>query len=292
MKTDNACLACFLKQARYTVGLLDLTTDFQDNLLTKADQIINNFDLTYSPPINSVKMYDFIAQYSGITDPFAHLKSLGNCQALQVKDSIKALIYNAADPLFTAIQYAIAGNIIDYGSHQDFNLEKTLIKCRQNPLVLNSYEDFTKDLKESSRILYLADNCGEIVFDSLLIEQLPGKTTIAVKEKAILNDALLEDAYFCGLDKHCEIITNGTNCPGTPLEHCSNLFLQMYENADLIISKGQGNFETLNQANKPIYFLLTIKCQVVADQVKLLSGTSNDIKIGDAVFIKKERQTP
>ncbi|MDH3394130.1 MAG: ARMT1-like domain-containing protein, partial [Desulfobulbaceae bacterium] len=136
-------------------------------------------------------------------------------------------------------------------------------------------------------ILYLADNCGEIVFDSLLIEQLgPQKITLAVKERPIINDALITDTASCGLNNLCTVISNGTDCPGTPLAQCSEEFQDCFHNADLIISKGQGNFETLSESNAPLYFLLTVKCPVVVDHVNMLAGKSTRVSMGEMILLK------
>ncbi|MCI5191354.1 MAG: DUF89 family protein, partial [Candidatus Electrothrix sp. AS4_5] len=120
------------------------------------------------------------------------------------------------------------------------------------------------------RVLYLCDNCGEIVFDGLLIKQLNRlgcQVTAAVRESPIINDATLQDAQFCGLDTMCTVISNGTGCPGTPLASCSTEFKQCFQEADLIISKGMGNFESLSEVSAPIFFLFTVKCSRVADHL-------------------------
>ncbi len=114
--------------------------------------------------------------------------------------------------------------------------------------------------------------------------QLKQKVVVAVKEKAIINDALYEDALECGLDKLCRIISNGTQCPGTPLSMCSREFQNLFQNADLIISKGQGNFETLSEVKAPVYFLLTVKCPVVGDHINQLSGRK--VQTGNMVLLK------
>ena len=117
--------------------------------------------------------------------------------------------------------------------------------------------------------LYLADNAGEIVFDRLLIERLPAeKVTLAVRGGAVLNDATLIDAENTGITELVEVIRNGSDAPGTILEDCSEEFKRCFAAADLIVAKGQGNYESLSHFKKKIYFLLTVKCSVVAQDLK------------------------
>ncbi|MFY9402150.1 MAG: ARMT1-like domain-containing protein, partial [Candidatus Omnitrophota bacterium] len=169
--------------------------------------------------------------------------------------------------------------IIDFGVKNRLNIKEELKRItaeksrakRRNRIF--HYPAFKKSLKNAKSILYLADNAGEVVFDRILIEEIkkkyPGKIIFyAVKEKPIINDALLEDALFCGIDRVARIISNGTDAPGTILSLCSSDFKKIYKSADMVISKGQGNFESLSKAKKEIFFLFMVKCPVVAREVK------------------------
>ena len=267
MKTTLDCLVCFYKQALYTARLSTTSEERQKEILARLGSLLPQLDLNLSPPENSIQVYNLIARLSNVVDPFATLKEQSNQQALQVKDMVRDKIAATADPLYSAIVFAIAGNVIDYGSHQEFDLDKTLADCLRRQPIVNDYHKLRADLEGAESILYLGDNCGELVFEGLLIEQLPGEVILAVKEKAIINDALMADALTCQLDKICRLISNGTGCPGTPLPGCSPEFQKAFAKADLIISKGQGNFETLSHLERrpPLYFLLTIKCHIVAD---------------------------
>jgi uncharacterized protein with ATP-grasp and redox domains len=121
----------------------------------------------------------------------------------------------------------------------------------------------------------------------LLIEILSQEVTVAVKAQPVINDATLADAKASGLPRTCRVITNGTACPGTPLSSCSPAFRAIFAQADLIISKGQGNFETLSEMQAPIYFLLTVKCETVAQHLKELTGeTQRPLVLGDLILLK------
>jgi uncharacterized protein with ATP-grasp and redox domains len=278
MNTSPNCLPCFMNQAEYTAGLATDSLSLRKEIMDQAAKLIPSFDLKLSPPENSVFLYRMIAEKSNNNDIFAELKAQSNRTALEMLPVMEDKIRYAPDPLDTAIRLAIAGNIIDYGSHQEFDVQKTIDRCLTDSLAISDLEVFKGDLRRAQNILYLADNCGELVFDRLLIEILDRPVTLAVKEKPIINDALRFDAEYCGLSLNCRIISNGTDCPGTPINNCSRDFLKEFEAADLIISKGQGNFETLSAIDAPIYFMLMVKCPVVANHIEEIAATG-DVKI-------------
>jgi uncharacterized protein with ATP-grasp and redox domains len=229
---------------------------------------------------------------TGCSDLFIDLKNHSNRAALKMRPGLEEIICRADDPLQTAARLAIAGNIIDYGSHQDFDVQGSIDNCLTSSLTINDLEEFRRDLHRAQNILYLADNCGELVFDRLLIELIGKPVTIAVKDKPILNDALAEDAIACGLDLNCRIISNGTDCPGTPINSCNKNFIKEFEAADLIISKGQGNFETLSAVDAPIYFMLMVKCPVVADHLAEMVGKSmGSVKNGDLILMSQQHRS-
>ena len=190
---------------------------------------------------------------------------------------MEPLVHNSENPLENAVRLAIAGNIIDLGiktSITNADIQKTIKDSLTAPLNQVIIEEFRSDIESAQDILYLADNAGEIVFDRLLIEQLPEKKiTVAVKGSPVINDATMEDAISTGLTKIVPVIDNGSDGPGTILETCSDEFLSRFEQADLIISKGQGNFETLSEIDKKIYFFLKAKCSVIAQHLQVPVGT-------------------
>lgn len=288
MQTSLDCLPCFIRQALYTARIVTDNAALQKEILLRAAELLPQFDLALSPPENAIALYRMIAESAGCHDPFADLKEESNQLALKLRPMVAERINSAEDPLAAAIRFAIAGNIIDYGAHHDFDAEAVISNCLEQQLAINDYPLFRKETAAAQSILYLADNCGEIVFDSLLIEQLgPEKITLAVRERPIINDALPADAVTCGLDKLCTVISNGTDCPGTPLGQCSEEFLDCFHSADLIISKGQGNFETLSGIKAPLYFLFTVKCPVVVGHVNDLAGDSAKVALGEMILLKK-----
>ena len=267
MRTTLDCLVCFMRQAKSTGLLATDNPALQRQLLDAAGQYMERVDTELSPPENVVDLYALFAEILGNDDPFSHVKQEGNDFALFLQEKVEQRIQAAYDPLRAAVRVAIAGNIIDYGALHSFDAAATMQECFDREFVLDDYPLLLEALQGKPKVLYLCDNCGEIVFDGLLIRELNRlgcQVTAAVREAPIINDATIKDAQACGLDRICLVISNGTRCPGTPLESCSEEFKEHFWDADLIISKGMGNFETLSEVSAPIFFLFTVKCKQVA----------------------------
>ncbi|MDD5758220.1 MAG: ARMT1-like domain-containing protein [Desulfobulbaceae bacterium] len=286
MKTSSECIPCFLRQAKYAANLTSSDPHLQTAILNQVEDYLATLDMERSPPLNSIGLYNIITQVSGNPDPFANLKQQSNDLALALRPKIKMLIQQSESPFFAAILFAIAGNIIDYGSQQDFDLDNALHQCLKKHPLINDYAALRHDLSHAKTVLYLADNCGEIVFDSLFIDQLSAPVTIVVKSGPIINDATIDDATYCGLDKTYTVIANGTSCPGTPIGFCAKEFERLFTEADVIISKGQGNFETLSEVQRPIYHLLTIKCPVVGRHAAETKKYPGQIPTGAALLMR------
>ncbi len=241
-----------------------------------------------SPPVNAVELYTMISEISGNDDPFFTLKKESNQLALNLVQQAKEKIDLSPDPFRAALKFAIAGNVIDYGAHHELDVHLFLEEFLAKDPVIDDYKLLKQELTQAHTILYLVDNCGEIVFDCLVCEKLAEKKIIvAVKERPIINDATIADAFTSGIDRFSKVISNGTGCPGTPLENCSAQFQEAFHNADLIISKGQGNFETLSETKAPVFFLLTVKCQVVCGHIAEKTGApAKKFKIGDTILMR------
>ncbi|MFZ5774848.1 MAG: damage-control phosphatase ARMT1 family protein [Thermodesulfobacteriota bacterium] len=286
MRTSPECLSCLRRQAKAAIGMASQDAATQRQVESAALHYLDRLDMSLSPPENATGLYQLIATASGCRDPFAAIKEAENRLALQWRDSIRQRILASQDPLRTACAYAVAGNIIDHGANHAFDAVAALDNCLERPFAIDDLERLRTEAREARKILYLADNCGEIVLDGLLAELLARQSvvTLAVRGAAVINDATRADAHVCGLDATLRIIDNGTACPGTPLGSCSKEFRQHFQEADLIISKGQGNFETLSEEGGPIYFLLTAKCAVVAG---FLAGRSGKpVRIGDLILFR------
>jgi uncharacterized protein with ATP-grasp and redox domains len=198
---------------------------------------------------------------------FNRVKKEGTRLALSIYPDLVDLVSKGSERLEQAIKISASGNVIDVVHNDDYNLWDEVIRTVSQPLLGNGLEVFRKRLKEVDRLLYLGDNTGETVFDRVLIEALDIPVIYAVKGGAILNDATYSDAVDAGLDRVTTIVETGSRGPGTILSECSPEFKRLFEESDLILSKGQANYETLDQAGDQIFFLLRIKCPVVSREI-------------------------
>ena len=273
MKSYLDCYPCFFKQAIKTSRMI--TSDEK-----KIWQILNEVSLSLpeipfgaTPPEIGREVYRIISKITGIKDPYRKLKEKCTRQALSLYPELKKLINSAEDRLMTAVRISIAGNIIDYGANFDFDLKKDVGTILSQDFSINHYREFCEALDKARKILYLADNAGETVFDRLLIEEINRPVIYVVRAHPVINDATREDALLAGIDKVAEIVSSGCDAPGNILKFCSDEFLKVYRSADLIISKGQGNYEGLSDEDRPIFFLLKAKCHVIARDIGIDEGS-------------------
>ena len=291
MKTSLDCLHCYLKQSLRVARLQGCSEDIQHEVVKRVAVLLPELDLNDTPPANAIAVYRVIHAVTGVRDPYYEVKRKENSLALERLPGLREEVRRSDTPLRTAVGYAIAGNIIDYGAASRFDLGEAIERGGAAEFVIDYRDELISKisrLASGARILYLTDNCGEVVYDSLVIELLAEKNfdiTVAVKDGPIINDALAEDAVEAGLAQYAAIITNGVVCPGTPLASCSEDFLDRFAKADLIISKGQGNFETLSEEKREIFFLLTVKCEVVAKHLARLSGTDPSLLSGKGEMV-------
>jgi uncharacterized protein with ATP-grasp and redox domains len=249
------------------------TTDdqqLQDRLLRDVLRTISEMDLNTSPPLMTQAIHRFIRARTSAQDPYRTEKAKFNRIALELYPTLESRVQASTDPLETAVKLAIAGNVIDLGANSHLsqgNISEEVEEALDVPFN-GDLAAFRDTISRAARILYLTDNAGEIVFDRLLIEQLPReKITAGVRGFPILNDATMSDALATGLTKVVKVIDNGSDAPGTSLKDCSPEFRNCFEEADLVIAKGQGNYETLDESKKEIFFLLKIKCPVIARDI-------------------------
>jgi damage-control phosphatase, subfamily I len=277
MKTYLECIPCFFRQALEAARMSGADAETQKQILDEVAKAIPDFRLSSTPPEMGKTIHDIVKRITGKTDPYQQLKAMATEKTLAIYPELKKKIETAQDRLHVAVELAIAGNIIDYGSVDSLDVEKELGKImlkEQRPIEENEksvfdFRSFQNAIDDARTILYLGDNVGETVFDRVLLEEIkridPEKEIMyAVREKPIINDALKEDAVEAGIDKSAHVFSSGSEVPGTILPLCSKPFIDIFNKADLVISKGQGNYETLSDESRPIYFLFMAKCPVIA----------------------------
>lgn len=275
MQTKIECFPCFLKQTIIALRQEPDKQELYQKILKDVLVIMQETDISKPPAYTTTFIHRAIRNGLG-ADPFKKIKYDYNNIAMQLYPKLKEKIRDSEDPLWMASRLAIAGNVIDFGIFTSVDIEGSISKALEIDIAVDEYQSFRQDVHNTDEILYLLDNSGEIVFDKLLIEELvfSGKKVKAVVKGApVLNDATKADAEQINLAAACEVIDNGSDAVGTIFQWTSPEFQKEFCKAELIISKGQGNFETLTGTRKKIYFLFQSKCDVVSKELCLLPGS-------------------
>ena len=279
-----------MEQARLHTGCINCILDRQLNnfdsdtpeekrreYMQALLRILSEASAEESGPVIAERIHELQKEMFGREADFSKIKHTYNQMMLNKEDEVQREIMASADPLKRAIQYAMTGNYIDFGALdgvEDEKLEELLERSEQNPVDVKEYANLKKDLAEASKLVYLTDNCGEIVLDKILIGQLMQQypqidITVIVRGKPALNDATLEDAKEAGLSEIVTVIGNGSGITGTWLPEISAEAREKIEEADLILSKGQGNFETLQGCGKNIYYMFLCKCKLFVERFQM-----------------------
>ena len=275
MKTYTECIACLVKQA-VEIAKLHVPGESQDRFIRDVLKRISNMDYSEPPPVMASEMYYMIRDLTGINDPYDEIKRYYNEKALTMLVELEGIVAESEDPFKTALRIAVAGNIIDFGigTKDNIQIRGTLEKALKAEFAIDRIEELRGKNADAGSVLYLADNAGEIVFDRLFIEQIgPYRVTCALRHAPIINDATLNDAEHAGLSKVCRVISSGCTAPGTLIQSCSQEFMDLFSSADVVVSKGQGNFETLNLSDREIFFLFMVKCPVISREVGVPVGS-------------------
>ena len=276
MRTFLDCIPCLVRQTVDFMRSTKADGQLQEQILRDVLKSISEMDLTTSPPVMTQAIHRFIRAQTSERDPYRAEKAEFNRIAMELYPELRLRVRNSSNPLSTALRLAIAGNMIDLGVNSHVSkteIQEAAYEALELPLE-GDLAVFRDAVSGARRILYLTDNAGEIVLDRLFIEQLPvEKVTAAVRGFPILNDATMSDAEETGLKELVAVIDNGSDAPGTVLDDCSQAFRRQFEEADLVIAKGQGNYETLSEVKKDIFFLLKAKCPVVAKDIGCAVGS-------------------
>ena len=259
------CKLCILGSLKNLFRIYQLDEDDKSIILNQYLHYLSSIGPEVISPMAARELHRLIDQFNVNHDPFSDLKKRSNDLVLSHYDKYMQLIRSSPDPFDTALRLSIAGNILDFVAcpeafeEAEKYLADTIDKVFNTSFARDDSDLLEQELLRSESLLILGDNAGEIVFDKLFLEYIQHPNAYyAVRGKAVINDATLQEARYTGLDKTAKIISNGYDAPSTILEKASPDFLRVYEQSDLIISKGQGNLEgLLNSSRKNLYFLLT-----------------------------------
>jgi hypothetical protein len=275
MRLHCDCFQCFVKHALESARLVSGDERVHRRVLRAVLRRCAELDMRQSPPAMVQFTHRVIRRAVGDADPYRRAKARHNALALKLLPGFERQVRRSRDPFAAAVRFAIAGNCIDMGTRRALDegyVLDTLKRAAAAPLG-GDVRALQAAVRRARRILYLADNAGEIVLDRLLLRRLPReRVTVAVRGRPILNDAIMADARRAGLGRLVALMDNGSDAPGTILADCSPAFRREFAAADLVISKGQGNYETLSEADKHIFFLFMAKCPLICGRLGRRQG--------------------
>lgn len=280
MRTYPECIPCILQASLNAGRLAGAEEEKLWSALAAAAEVCARWDRGEPPIALGAAVARLLREKLGEGDPFRQAKRESNARVLALYPDLRARVRAASDPLDEALHIAAAANALDLGIYREIDFLKTLEAALVRPRGRWDLPQFQEHLARSRKILYLADNAGEIVADLLVIEELLrlGKeVTLAVRGGPILNDVTMADLEGIGLPAEVEVITTGSDLPGVFLPFCSPNFRARFAQAELVVSKGMGNFEGLSREKGPIFFLLQAKCPPVAQET--------GAKVGELVLL-------
>jgi uncharacterized protein with ATP-grasp and redox domains len=266
------CYPCFLRQGLEASRIAGGDEKMQAKVLQAIMTALLNVSQEETPPHIGWLIHRTVREVTGNPDPYRDIKKIHNEEMLGMEADLVTLINESSLPLVDALKLAGTGNLIDMGPERRWSTIGEIFEdFTQQGTSYFDYSSFEKYLGNSGTLLYIGDNAGEIVLDKILISFLIGNTdldiTYAVRGKPVINDATAEDARFIGMTDIVPVIDTGADFPGVVLKSCSVEFLDRYYGADMILAKGQGNYESLSDEPQNIFFLLQAKCPLIARKI-------------------------
>jgi hypothetical protein len=275
MKARPDCIPCALTQV---LSAARRTSDDQwlhTNVLKRAMAELTQCDLSRSPAEVSFDALKAAVKVLGEKDPFAGDKKRYNDLARSLLPDLRRRIAASSDPVGLASRLAVAGNIIDLGILSEADVKREVERALEMKLAIDDTDALRAAARSAKSVLYLLDNAGEIMFDGLLIEQFKRKdVTCLVRSEPVLNDATAEDAEAAGLGELCRVTHPGEAMLGLVLNLATREVRSAFEGADLVVAKGQANFETLCGVEREVFFLLRAKCAAVAEELGVETGAA------------------
>lgn len=281
MKITFDCIPCLVGHAVHVAKMVSADDEVRHAMIKKTLTAAGNMDMSLTPPEQARLLHQAIKAASGVSDPYAEVKEMSTRFALRLMPAVREKIKHSDNEFEAVVRLVVAGNIIDYGVH-GFAIgeaEKRILEVFDMQVDTEAIKLLKKCMDQAAKIFYVADNCGEAVFDRLLIERYCDKITLGVRGEPILNDLTPHEIKASELDI-VPYVHTGDTTPGVSMTHSSREFMDEMRRSDLVISKGQGNYETLSDYDRPIFFLLRVKCPVVA-------GLIGNVELGDLQVIHK-----
>jgi len=271
MGSDCRCFFCFTRAFEKLLQKENISNEAKASFTLDMISLYQHDRNDFSAPLFSRELHHILRNYTNNPDPYKIEKKENNDQAMNLRYESEKLIKQSDDPFNTSLRIAIAGNIIDFGANDNFNILVTIDKALNSEFAIDHSKQLKEAIENADSVLYLGDNAGEIVFDRLFIETINHPNlTYVVRGGPVINDATMEDAEYTGMTQAARVISNEYDAPSTIINKSGKDFQKCFTNADLIISKGQGNLEGLIPLNDSrIFFLLMVKCDVISEYMKV-----------------------
>ena len=278
MTLDTACTECIINQSRRVADAIHADAALSAKLIDTVSEMSNAFDPKDSPPEAASDVYEKMAEIANKTDLYDEVKTLSTQKAKTFMPSLRKRIDSSNDKLLTAVKVAVAGNVIDLAAEVSFDLDEELAKIFETKFDYDDVEPLRTSLANASTLLYIGDNVGEHLFDYLTIETLqmlyPNlHISYMVRGNPIINDVTMKEAREAGFEALCDLVDSGVNTPGFVYERANVQSQKLFDEADLVITKGMGNYECLSPSPRSnLVYLLKVKCNVVARSLGMEVG--------------------
>ena len=288
MISDYRCVYCLMRSYGDRLEKAEIQAEAKERFTQGMLKVLNEKWYGISAPECARDIQNLYRLVINDPDPYWDVKRDSNDTVLEMYGDLEELVRNSADPFIIAVKLAIAGNIIDFAIHDHCDLHGTMDKVLNSDFAVDHTCQLKEALQKAEKVLYIGDNAGEIVFDKLLVSEIshPG-LTYSVRGAPAINDATMEDAEYTGMTSLTRVISSGYDAPTTIVSRSGEEFRRCYEEADLIISKGQGNLEGLiGENDRRIFFLLMVKCDVIAEYLGVEKGSY--VVYNDVIAKKKQ----
>ena len=264
------CLPCTLRQVLEASRMVTDDTKLQKNIMEESIKVLLDYRNYGCSPDMGRAMHNIVKKYTGVIDPYEKIKLKDMETAKKMYPMIKLFLQKKGNSNYWVLKIAATGNIIDSAINNIRDIESVIEKELEKEFAVCDIDIFEEKLKTAKSLLIIGDNAGETVFDKVLAEHLSNlDITYAVRSEPTINDTTEKEAYASGLGECTKIISTGCSSPGVILKECSEEFLDIFNTADIVISKGQGNFEALMDYKRKVFFLLKAKCPMISKHLKV-----------------------
>lgn len=278
MNIDPACVECIINQSKRVADAIHADEQLRDKIIKAVEKMAPGFSFEQSPPEVAVSVYEKMARIAGKEDLYDEVKSISTQKAQAFIPYLEKEIANSCEPLLTATKVSIAGNVIDLAAEYTFDLKEELDKIFHTDFAVNDFKRLEASLAQSSTLLYVADNAGEHIFDKIYIQTILSlypklELYYMTRGNAIINDVTYEEAQVAGFESLCHLVNSGVDTPGFVYNRANKASQELFDSADMIITKGMGNYECLSDVKRAnLFFLLKVKCNVVARSLEKSVG--------------------